>query len=166
MFTEQFPESHIELLLDSAGLRGVKLEEHPELGQGAQAALVRRYGVDVWVILTPLPPNDTSPVYYGTVLSLRVVIGFLPRAGVSALFRKLLSLNLVMYRARFAFSEKDNSVCLVEWLRYPANIMIMSVSLAPTLDAIVAAYHEHAPELIKEFGLLQEPPSVPVDPTI
>ena len=157
MILEQFPERDVPVLLESLGYRGANLDEHPELGRGVKAALVRRYGVDVWVITSPLPPNDTSPVHYGTVVSLRAVIGFLPKAGVSALFRKLLGLNLLMYRARFAFSEQDNSVCLVDWLRYPANIMTVSVNLAPTLDAIVAAYHEHAPDLIKEFGLSQPP---------
>lgn len=136
------------------------LQDHDELGQGAKAVLLKRYGVDVWLILEPVLGRDKiESVYDHGIVSCRVVLGFVPKAAVAALFRRLLGMNVVTSRARLALYEQDGSVCLVEGIRLPVKKDggLSFDDFCPTLDAIVAAYHEHAPELIKEFQLPQQP---------
>jgi hypothetical protein len=131
-----------------------KLEDHPEFVAGAQAVMVRRYGVDVWIVLAPW--QGLSPTTDGIgILSFRALLGFVPSVGVAALFRKLLASNVALSSARFGLREQDDSLWLIQ---YPQVIRTTYVDLSVLkagLDALVAVYHEHAPQVVKEFQLLQ-----------
>jgi hypothetical protein len=145
-------ETTVLAWLELCGIRGVSLDDHPELGPDARAVKVKRYGVDVWLILTP-----TGPPY----LSLRVVLGLVPQVAVAALFRKVLSINMTLWGPRFALCEPGGTVCLAEWPHLKARkvrnefVPVPHEEFTLIFDRIVAVYHEHAPQLINEFQLQQ-----------
>ena len=168
MIRDQFTENQVIDLVFNCGIPDPlnrQLENYSEFAPGAKAIMVKRYGADVWVILQPLPGREE--IRDSGTLSFRIVIGFLPKVGLAALFRRLLSMNVVTSRPRLALSDHDNSVSLVEGVRLGVGSYTEAYGgdFLPQLDAIVAAYHEYAPQLVKEFGLLQQSSSVLVDPT-
>lgn len=112
MIQDTFTEENVVWALSCGGIKA-KLEDHPELERGAKAVRVRKYGVDVCIdvsiVLGPTLSNELG------LLQFRAVVGFVPKIGVAALFRKLLCTNLVTAGPRFALCDQDNSVCLVDW---------------------------------------------------
>jgi hypothetical protein len=88
-------------------------------------------------------------------IAIEIPIGYLPKANVAPLFRRLLVLSTVMGGVFFCIGDNDNIVRL----KITRGIDGLEViELRWMLDQLSSRYFQYAPTLVQEFQLPMESP--------